>query len=55
MILLRYLREISLEFVRAVKAGGCDGLMRALERSEELLKNTWKLDEEAVADGMTVI
>lgn len=48
-------REISLEFVRAVKVGGWDGLMRALERSEELLKNTWELDEEAVADGLAVI
>ncbi len=47
--------EITQEFIRAVKAGGWDGLIQSLNRSEELLKNTWALDEKAVADGVAAI
>ena len=48
-------QEIAREFMRSVKAGGWDGLIRALERSEELLQKTWALDEEAVALGVAAI
>lgn len=48
-------QEISMEFMRAVKVGGWDGLMRALNRSEELLRDTWELDGEAVADGISAV
>ncbi len=47
--------EISLEFLRAVKTGGWDGLMQALERSEQLLERTWALDGIAVAKGLSAI
>lgn len=48
-------REISQEFMRAVKTGGWDGLAEALSQSEALLKNTWALDAKAVAEGMSFI
>ena len=47
--------EISLEFLRAVKTGGWDGLRQALERSEQLLERTWALDGTAVAKGLSAI
>ncbi|MCI8727138.1 MAG: AAA family ATPase [Hungatella sp.] len=48
-------QEVSLEFLRAVKTGGWDGLAQALSRSENILLNTWKMDGEAVAEVMSVI
>lgn len=48
-------QEIAQEFMRSVKAGGWDGLMQALERSDGLLQSTWELDGEAVAAGMSAI
>lgn len=48
-------QEITQEFVRTVKVGGWDGLIESLNRSEELLKSTWALDERAVAEGITEI
>jgi len=48
-------REIAMEFMRSVKTGGWDGLIQALERSNELLKKTWELDGEAVAAEMAAI
>ena len=48
-------REITQEFMRAVKVGGWDGLIHALDRSEELLKNTWMMNERAVADHIAAI
>lgn len=48
-------QKISLEFLRAVKTGGWDGLALALSRSDELLLNTWKMDGEAVAKTMSAI
>ena len=48
-------REIMQEFVRAVKVGGWDGLIQSLNRSEDLLKSTWALDEKAVAKGLEEI
>ncbi len=47
--------EISLEFLRAVKTGGWDGLMQALERSEQLPERTRALDGTAVAEGLSTI
>ncbi len=32
-------QEISMEFLRAIKVGGWDGLIRALEQSEKLLED----------------
>lgn len=37
--------EISQEFMRAVKVGGWDGLMDAIDSSERLIQSTWELDE----------
>lgn len=48
-------QEVSLEFLRAVKTGGWDGLVQALSRSENILLNTWKMDGEAVAETLAVI
>lgn len=48
-------QEIAQEFLRAVKAGGWDGLLDALNRSEQLLNSTWALDSKAVADGVEAI
>lgn len=48
-------QEIAREFMRSVKAGGWDGLIRALERSEGLLQSTWELDGTAVAAGVATI
>lgn len=48
-------REIEQEFMRAVKVGGWDGLISALNRSEELLRHTWVLDGKAVAEGIAAI
>ena len=45
-------QEISQEFVRSIKVGGWEGLMDALNRSEELLFATWAMDGRAVAEGM---
>ena len=49
-------QEILQEFVRAVKSGdNWSGLMRSLDRSMELLKNTWAMDGSAVAAGIDAI
>lgn len=48
-------QEISMEFMRAIKVGGWDGLIQALSHSEELLKSTWDLNGESVAKALTVI
>jgi len=48
-------QEIAREFMRSVKAGGWDGLVQALKRSEGLLQRTWELDGEAVAQGVAAI
>lgn len=45
-------REIAQEFLRAIKVGGWGNLMEALNRSEELLKKTWEMDADAVAEGV---
>lgn len=48
-------REIAQEFLRAVKTGGWDGLIKALSQSEVLLENTWNLDGDAVAEQIDTI
>lgn len=40
--------EITEEFLNVVEDPGWEGVLDALNRSEELLKSTWKLDETAV-------
>lgn len=48
-------QEIAQEFLNAVENPGWGGLSEALKRSEELLKRTWAMDREAVAEGMGAI
>ena len=48
-------QEIELEFIRAVKVGGWEGVIQSLNRSQELLERTWALDGNAVADGLSAI
>lgn len=48
-------QEITQEFMRTVKVGGWDGLIQSIERSEELLQYTWRLDENAVEKGIAAI
>lgn len=48
-------REISQEFLNAVDGSGWNGLIEALNRSEELLRNVWAMDERAVAEEIAVI
>lgn len=48
-------QEIAHEFLNAVDDPGWDGLVKALNRSERLLKSTLALDEKAVADGIAGI
>lgn len=48
-------QEIMQEFIRAVKVGGWAGVMESLNRSEELLQNTWLLNGMAVAEGIAFI
>lgn len=48
-------QEIAQEFIRAVKTGGWDGLIQALERSDALLTSTWAKDGQAVAEGISAI
>ena len=48
-------REISQEFLDAIDGAGWNGLIQALNRSEELLKYTWMLDGNKVAERMEAI
>ena len=48
--------EVREEFRRSIKNGsGWGGLMQSLNRSLELLEATWRLDGDAVADGIAKI
>lgn len=47
--------EISQEFFRSIQVSGWNGIMQALELSENLLKNTLSLNAKAVADGIAEI
>ena len=47
--------EIAQEFLNAVDEPGWDGLIQSLKRSGELLKRTWMLDGNAVAEGIAAI
>ncbi len=47
--------EVAQEFMRAVRVGGWDGVIRALDCSERLLRKTWELDGEAVAGGVAAV
>ena len=48
-------QEITQEFMRAIRVGGWDELIHAIDNSEKLLKSTWALDAEKVADCMNRI
>ena len=48
-------QEVIQEFLRAVKVGGWDGLVQALDRSDRLLESTWAMDGDAVAKGVSTI
>ena len=48
-------REIAQEFLYAADSSNWSGLIQALKRSDSLLESTWKLDSEAVAQGMEAI
>ncbi|MCI9362254.1 MAG: AAA family ATPase [Hungatella sp.] len=48
-------QEIAQEFLRSVKTGGWEGLMQALNRSDELLHSTWEMNGETVAEGLSAI
>ena len=49
-------REVKQEFLRAIKNGnGWNGLMASLDRSEQLLKDTWELNGDAVAAAIEEI
>lgn len=48
-------QEVTQEFMRAVKVGGWDGLIQALDRSETLIKSTWAMNEKEVSDGVAAI
>ena len=48
-------QEIAQEFVRAVKTGGWEGLIQALEESEEVLRNTWEMNGDAVGAAVSRI
>ena len=48
-------QEIAQEYLRAMKTGDWGSLAEALKRSEELLRNTWALDGESVAEGISAI
>ncbi len=48
-------QEIAHEFLNAVEEPGWDGLIQSLKRSENLLINTWALNENAVAEEMQAI
>ena len=48
-------QEISQEFLNSVNDSAWDGVIRALKRSESLLKNTWALNESKVAEEIAAI
>lgn len=48
-------QEIQQEFLRSVRTGGWNGVAESLNRSGELLENTWALNGNAVAEGIAAI
>ena len=48
-------QEITQEFLNVVDEPGWDGLIQSLDRSTDLLKSTWALDGETVAEGIAAI
>lgn len=45
-------KEIEQEFLNAVDTPGWAGVIQSLQNSQELLKNTWALNEKAAADSI---
>lgn len=48
-------QELMKEFFNVVDEPGWDGVIQSLRRSEELLKSTWEMNEEKVAEGIGAI
>ncbi|MCX4315550.1 MAG: AAA family ATPase [Lachnospiraceae bacterium] len=48
-------QEIAQEFCNAIDGSGWNGVVETLSKSEELLKNTWAMNEKAVAAGIEKI
>lgn len=48
-------QEIAQEFFNTIEDSEWNGLLQALNQSKELLENTWMMDEDAVAKGMSRI
>ncbi len=48
-------QEIAQEFIRAIKTGGWDGHVQALNQSEKILLDTWNMNGEGVARGISAI
>lgn len=48
-------QEVTQEFLNAVDDPGWGGVTQSLKRSEDLLKDTWALNGQAVADGIAAI
>ena len=44
--------EVSDEYISAVKAAGWEEVIRSVQSSKKLLKATWNMDEQAVAEGI---
>ena len=44
--------EVADEYLSAIKAAGWDEIIRSVQASEQLLKATWNMDEQAVAEGI---
>ena len=44
--------EVADEYLSAIKAAGWDEIIRCVQASEQLLKATWNMDEQAVAEGI---
>lgn len=47
--------EISQEFLKAMDGPDWSGIQQALKRSSDLLKTTWALDGDSVAEGIAAI
>lgn len=47
--------EVAQEFLNAVDDPGWGEVVRSISRSENILKSTWEMDGEAVADGVAAI
>ena len=47
--------EVKTEFVNAIEDAGWDSVMNAIHASDELLEATWRMEENAVAKGISAV